>query len=159
MYIKHVEECLTLGKCYITITRQKWCNQSTIILRIYNVSCIFRWCDGLFPANPSTLPTQHCVGARMCIHGLVDEEGFSHDRGKDNWSGPKWYSGPWPPRNPLELTRPGNWTSVVVSEEFPSVACKHRFWKMGPTHWRLHGKKTTPCTAANKDELQFRWFY
>lgn len=67
--IKHVEECLTLGKCYITITRQKWCNQSTIILRTCNVSCIFRWCDGLFPADPSTLPTQHCVGSRMCIHG------------------------------------------------------------------------------------------
>lgn len=30
---------------------------------------------------------------------------------------------------------------------------------MGPTHWRLHGEKTTPSTAANKDELQFRWFH
>lgn len=64
-----------------------------------------------------------------------------------------------PPRNPLELTCPGNWTSVIVSEEFPSIVHKCRFWKTGPTHGRLHQKKIAQEPAASKDELQLRWCY
>lgn len=106
--------------------------------------------------TPSTLPTPTALGPECVFKGWWSRKrDATMTVAKTTDLDPKVT----PLRNPLALTCPGNWTSVIVSEEFPSIVHKCRSWKTGPTHGRLHQKKVARGPAANKDELQFRRCY
>lgn len=158
---KHVGGYQALGKCCTIIFRLNWCNQSTMVLRTCNVSCVSRWCDGFFLAVYIYWPLPHCLPPLHWVQNASSRAGGA-GRGTQPWLWQKTTDldpKVTPLRNPLELTCPGNWTSVIVSEEFPSIVHKCRSWKTGPTHGRLHQKKVARGPAANKDELQFRRCY